>query len=72
MKNRKLKQLIADLALDNRRELVRQVQAAHGVCERRSCLALGVETADDPRSLDQARREADDDPGDEPVEDNAM
>ena len=56
--NRKLKQLVADLSLDKhilqdvlskkaltpgrRRELVAHVQGAHGVSERRSCLALGV------------------------------
>src|ERR1700726_4654800 len=28
---------------DRRRELVRQVQATHGVSERRSCVALGIE-----------------------------
>jgi putative transposase len=56
--NRKLKQLVADLSLDKhipqdvlskaltpgrRRELVAHVQGAHGVSERRSCLALGVD-----------------------------
>ncbi|WP_420822354.1 IS3 family transposase [Sphingomonas aracearum] len=57
--NRKLKQLVADLSLDKhilqdvlakkpltpgrRRELVAHVQASHGVSERRSCLALGVD-----------------------------
>ena len=57
--NRKLKQLVADLSLDQhilqdelskkaltpgrRRVLVQQVQAAHGVSERRSCVALGVD-----------------------------
>ncbi|MFG7489654.1 MULTISPECIES: IS3-like element ISMex11 family transposase [Methylobacteriaceae] len=56
--NRKLKQLVADLSLDKhilqdvlgkkaltparRRELVHQVQEAHGVSERRGCAALGV------------------------------
>ncbi|WP_155006270.1 IS3 family transposase [Sphingomonas hengshuiensis] len=57
--NRKLKQLVADLSLDKhilqdvlfkkaltpgrRREIVAHVQASHGVSERRSCLALGVD-----------------------------
>ncbi len=57
--NRKLKQLVADLSLDKHilqdifvkkaltpgrwRELVAHVQATHGVSERRSCLALGVD-----------------------------
>jgi len=56
---RKLKQLVADLSLDKhilqdvlakktltpgrRREIVAHVQASHGVSERRSCLALGVD-----------------------------
>lgn len=57
--NRKLKQLVADLSLDKhilqdvsvkkaltpgrRREIVAHVQASHGVSERRSCLALGID-----------------------------
>ncbi|WP_446741078.1 IS3 family transposase [Sphingomonas sp. ACRSK] len=57
--NRKLKQLVADLSLDKhilqdvlakkpltpgrRREIVAHVQASHGISERRSCLALGVD-----------------------------
>jgi hypothetical protein len=57
--NRKLKQLVADLSLDKhilqdvlakkaltpgrRREIVAHVQASHGISERRSCSALGVE-----------------------------
>lgn len=56
--NRKLKQLVADLSLDKhilqdvlskraltpgrRREIFAHVQASHGVSDRRSCLALGV------------------------------
>ena len=57
--NRKLKQLVADLSLGKhilqdvlfkkcsdawaRREIVAHVQASHGVSERRSCVALGVD-----------------------------
>ena len=38
-----------------RRDLVHQVQEAHGVSERRSCVALGVGRSSDPVPLDQAR-----------------